>query len=253
MAGGSSALSTVAPLVGGSSSDTSSTGGVLAQLEEHLGPISRSCCVLPPQPIVIVISGPSGVGKDAVLKRLSQLRPDLFFVVTATSRPMRPAERDGVDYHFVSKEQFEEWIEQGELLEHAVVYEEYKGIPKKQVTQALERGTDVVLRIDVQGAATMRRLLPGLVTIFLVAESEAELAQRLVSRKTEAVDKLLTRVQTARHELRKVREFDYAVVNRDGQLDETVRQLSCIIDAEKMRTHRRVLPDVQDGAGTHSA
>jgi len=139
----------------------------------------------PAAPLVVVISGPSGVGKDAVIRRLQEQRPDLYFVVTATSRPMRPGERDGVDYFFVSKEQFESWIAEGKLLEHAVVYGEYKGIPRQQVVDALARGTDVVLRIDVQGAATMRRLLPGLVSVFIVAENEAELVQRLVARKTE--------------------------------------------------------------------
>lgn len=212
----------------------------LAQLEQHLGTLSRTSTLCPPQPIVIVISGPSGVGKDAVIKRLEHLRPDLYFVVTATSRGRRPGEADGVDYIFVSKEQFEQWIAQGELLEHAVVYGEYKGIPKQQVSNALALGTDVVLRIDVQGAATVKQLLPGIVTIFLVAESEAELVQRLLDRKTEAFDKMVVRVETARQELARIQEFDYVVVNRDGQLDDTVQQLACIIDTEKSRTHRRL-------------
>lgn len=150
----------------------------------HILP-STSSQVPPPPALVIVISGPSGVGKDAVIRRLQEKRPDLYFVVTATSRPMRPGERDGVDYFFVTREEFESWIDNGRLLEHAVVYGEYKGIPRQQVEDALDRGTDVVLRIDVQGAATMRRLLPGLVSVFIVADNEAELVQRLVSRKTE--------------------------------------------------------------------
>lgn len=141
--------------------------------------------VAPPQPLVVVISGPSGVGKDAVIRRLQEKRPDLYFVITATSRPKRPGEQDGVDYFFVSREEFEAWIARGRLLEHATVYGEYKGIPRQQVEDALARGTDVVLRIDVQGAATVQQLLPGLVSIFLVAESEAELVERLIARKTE--------------------------------------------------------------------
>jgi len=125
------------------------------------------------------------VGKDAVIRRLQEKRPDLHFVVTATSRPMRPGEKDGVDYFFVSKEEFETWIEQGKLLEHAVVYGEYKGIPKFQVEEALANKMDVILRIDVQGAATMRSLLPGMVSIFLVADTVKELVERLTARKTE--------------------------------------------------------------------
>ena len=134
---------------------------------------------------MVVISGPSGVGKDAVIQRLQAKRPDLYFVVTATSRAMRPGERDGVDYFFVSRAQFETWISEGRLLEHALVYGEYKGIPRAQVEDALAGGTDVVLRVDVQGAATVRRLLPGLLSVFLVAESDAALVQRLLARKTE--------------------------------------------------------------------
>ncbi len=181
-----------------------------------------------------------GVGKDAVIKRLEHLRPDLHFVVTATSRPRRPNEVHGVDYHFVSKEQFEEWIAGDQLLEHAVVYGEYKGIPRQQVEEALQRGTDVVLRIDVQGAATMRRLLPGVVSIFIAAESEAELVQRLVARKTESIETLAVRVDTARQEMQRMADFDYIVVNRDGKLDDTARQLGAIIDAAKLTTPRRL-------------
>eukprot|EP00775_Hariotina_reticulata_P012441 gene12441-12578_t len=193
--------------------------------------------VPPPQPRVIVISGPSGVGKDAVIKRLQEIRQDLYFVVTATSRAMRPGEVEGKDYFFVDKATFESWIASGQLLEHALVYGEYKGIPRQQVDAALSRGCDVVLRIDVQGAATVKSLMPeNLLSVFLVAESEAQLVQRLVSRKTEPLDKMLTRVQTARQETQRIKDFDYVVVNKAGQLDECVTQLCSIIDAEKLRT-----------------
>ena len=179
-----------------------------------------------------------------MIKRLEHLRPDLHFVVTATSRARRPNEVHGVDYHFVSKEQFEEWIARDQLLEHAVVYGEYKGIPRQQVLDALDRGTDVVLRIDVQGAATMRRLLPGVVSIFIAAETEAELVQRLLSRKTETMDRMAVRVETARQEMQRAVDFDYIVVNRDGQLDETARQLGSIIDAAKLQAARRLPSNV---------
>eukprot|EP00878_Enallax_costatus_P043709 GHUV01051765.1.p1 GENE.GHUV01051765.1~~GHUV01051765.1.p1 ORF type:complete len:243 (+),score=67.17 GHUV01051765.1:356-1084(+) len=167
-------------------------------LEAGTGPLSQLPMVPPPRARVIVISGPSGVGKDAVLRRLQELRPDLYFVVTATSRAMRPGEVEGKDYFFVNKEKFESWIHSGQLLEHAVVYGEYKGIPRQQVDAALQKGSNVVLRIDVQGAATVRKLMPDVISVFLVAESEAQLVARLVSRKTEPLDKMLTRVKTAR-------------------------------------------------------
>lgn len=196
----------------------------------------------PPKPVVVVISGPSGVGKDAVIARLKQLRPDLYMVVTATSRPQRPAEVHGKDYFFVSKEQFERWIAEGQLLEHTLVYGDYKGIPRQQVEDAVAQGTDVVLRIDVQGAATVRRLMPDAISIFIAAESEAELVARLVARKTESYDKMLVRVGTARHEMRRLPEFDYIVVNRDGQLEQSVALIASIIDAEKAKNARRSAP-----------
>lgn len=188
-----------------------------------------------PRPVLIVLSGPSGVGKDATLSKLHESGHPFYFVVTATTRPRRPEERDGVDYHFVSVGEFAEMIEQGELLEYAVVYGDYKGIPKKHVRAALASGQDVIMRIDVQGAATVRKLVPNAVTIFLTAESEDELVRRLMERKTEAPDKLKMRIATARQELKRVIEFDYVVVNRDSKIEDTVEQVLGIIAAEKSR------------------
>jgi guanylate kinase len=188
-----------------------------------------------PKPLLVVISGPSGVGKDATLQLLKQSNFPFYFVVTATTRPKRPNEIDGEDYHFVSVGEFAEMIEQGELLEYAVVYGDYKGIPKKHVREALASGRDVIMRIDVQGAATIRRLVPNAVTIFLTAESEEELIRRLEERKTEDPDKLKMRIVTARQELKRIVEFDYVVMNRMHQLEETVNQVASIIVAEKSR------------------
>ena len=181
------------------------------------------------------------MGKDAVVQALQRRRPGTHFVVTATTRPQRPGEQHGVDYLFVSRDAFAAMVDAGELLEHALVYGDYKGIPKAQVRDALAAGTDVVLRLDVQGAATMRRLLPAAVSVFLAAESEAALVARLVSRKTEPADKLLVRVATARDETRRLPEFDYAVVNAQGQLERAVDDLCAIIDAEKLRVKRAPL------------
>ena len=188
-----------------------------------------------PRPILVVISGPSGVGKDATLQAMQQRNTPFYFVVTATTRPRRPTETDGVDYHFVSMSDFAEMIDNGELLEYAIVYGDYKGIPKKHVRSALASGKDVIMRIDVQGAASIRQLIPNVVTIFLTAESEDELVRRLHERKTEDEDKLKMRVATARQELKRFVEFDYVVVNRENELDETVNQVISIITAEKSR------------------
>lgn len=188
-----------------------------------------------PHPMLIVISGPSGVGKDAVLQLMKQQDYPFYFVVTATTRPRRPAEVDGIDYHFVSVGEFAEMIGQRELLEYAVVYGDYKGIPKKHVRAALASGRDVIMRIDVQGAATIRKLVPNAVTIFITAESEDELVRRLLDRKTEDAGQLKMRIVTARNELTRAREFDYIVVNRSQRLQETVDKVLAIITAEKCR------------------
>jgi guanylate kinase len=188
-----------------------------------------------PRPVLVVISGPSGVGKDATLQLMKDQDPSFHFVVTATTREKRPTEVDGVDYHFVSMSEFARMIEDEELLEHAVVYNDYKGIPKQHVREAIASGKDVILRIDVQGAATIRKLIPNAVTIFLTSESEEELVRRLQQRKTEDPGKLAMRIATARRELKRVSEFDYVVVNRIDRLDETVEQVRSIIAAEKCR------------------
>lgn len=208
----------------------------MAIIESELGPLDDTPIkMLTPSAISVVICGPSGVGKDSLVQRLKELRPDLHFVVTATTRAKRAGEVEGKDYYFVSKPQFEQWIGDDQLLEHAVVYGEYKGIPRQHVQAALDGGTDVVLRLDVQGAATLRRLMPEVVSVFVAPDSETELVRRLVARKTETMDKLLVRIQTARQELKQIRNFDYVVVNRDGQLDACAMQLSAIIDGEKCK------------------
>lgn len=190
-------------------------------------------------PLVVIISGPSGVGKDTVVRRMEELGYPFHFVVTATSRPRRENEVDGRDYHFVTIAEFEEMIRNDELLEHAIVYGQYKGIPKAHIREALASGKDVILRIDVQGAATVRRLIPDAVTIFLTAGSEEELFQRLRTRKTEDPEQLRKRMETAREEMKCLPEFDYVVVNSDCHLDDAVRTIAAIITAEKCRARPR--------------
>lgn len=205
----------------------------LQDLEQDIEAVYQS--LHNPRPVLVVISGPSGVGKDSVLQELKGANYPFYFVITATTRPRRPAERDGVDYHFVTVGEFAEMIENNELLEHAVVYGDYKGIPKKHVREALASGKDVIMRIDVQGAATIRRLVPNAITIFLTAESEEKLVRRLQERKTEAADQLKMRIVTARRELQRIVEFDYVVINHEDALNETVDQVLSIIKAEKSR------------------
>jgi len=191
--------------------------------------------------LLVVISGPAGVGKDAVLQRMQEQGCSFHFVVTATDRPPRPGEVHGVDYFFLTTEEFTGMIEQDELLEHAIVYGQHKGIPKQQVREALSSGQDVVMRIDVQGAATVRRLVPGAVLIFLTASSEQELEQRLRGRGGDSPAQLQQRLATAHGEVKRVSEFDYVVLNRDGELDQAVDGVLAIIRAEHCRVEPRVV------------
>jgi guanylate kinase len=190
------------------------------------------------QPLLIVLSGPSGVGKDTVIQLMKERGLPFHFVVTATTRPARPEEQHGVDYFFLTKDQFAEMIEQNELLEYAIVYNDYKGIPKQQVREALASGKDVVMRIDVQGAATIRKLCPDALLIFLTTQSEEELVSRLIARKSESPEGLKLRIATARQEQKHLDQFDYVVVNPQAHLDETVDTIEAIIHAE----HHRVQP-----------
>jgi guanylate kinase len=192
-------------------------------------------------PLLIVISGPSGVGKDVVVKSLRSQAPQIHFVVTATTRTPRPGEIHGQDYIFVTVEEFIRLIQADELIEHAIVYDQYKGIPKDQVRQAFASHNDVVMRLDVQGAATIKKMIPGAVLIFLMPESEQELINRLSSRHTEPEDQLALRLANAKKEMGNIDFFDYLVVNRNQKLDETVEQILAIMAAEKCRVHQRVV------------
>jgi len=194
-----------------------------------------------PEPLLIVLSGPSGVGKDTVLAAMQARGLPFHFVVTATTRPIRSGETHGVDYFFISHQEFADMIEQDELLEYAYVYNDYKGIPKAQVRQALASGKDVIMRLDVQGAATIHRLCPEAVLIFLTTRDEAELIRRLRARKTETDENLNMRIAMARKELQRIKEFDYVVVNAEDRLDETVNTIQSIVITEHHRVlHRKV-------------
>lgn len=189
-------------------------------------------------PLLIVISGPSGIGKDAVVQELKKSEESTHFVITMTTRAPREDEVDGVDYFFVSCEEFERLIAEGELMEHARVYSDYKGIPKMQVREALASGKDVIMRLDVQGASTVRNLCPDAVLIFLTANSRDEWIERLKARRSESPEDLALRIQTAEAEFARLMEFDYIVINGEHALDETISTIRSIITAE----HQRVIP-----------
>ena len=194
----------------------------------------------PDYPLLLVLSGPSGVGKDTVARMLIERRPESFyFVVTATTRPPRDNERHGVDYIFVSFDEFAHMIEAGELLEYAVVYNDYKGIPKQQIRDALASGRDVILRVDVQGAPTVRRLVPNAVSVFLTTRSENGLVSRLRQRKQDTAEGMALRTATARQEMKRVQEFDYCVVNPEGHPEVAVDHVLSIIDAAHCRIDQR--------------
>jgi guanylate kinase len=193
----------------------------------------------PPNPLLIVISGPSGVGKDSVLEEMKKRGLPFHFVITATTRKPRTEEKDGVDYFFLSEDEFARMIDEGELLEYALVYQDYKGIPKSQVREALSSGKNVIMRIDVQGAETVRKLSKDALLIFLLPRSEEELINRLKKRDTETKESLKLRIATTRQELNKIDIFDYIVVNEDDCLPETVDMIEAIITAEQLRVHQR--------------
>jgi guanylate kinase len=193
----------------------------------------------PPYPLLVVISGPSGVGKDTLLMRMRELGFPFHFVVTATSRPKRDGELDGHDYHFVTSEQFEQMIDDDQLIEWANVYGHYKGIPKSEVRQAHASGKDVILRIDVQGAMTIRQLAPASVQIFIAPGDFNELRDRMRWRRSESPDDMERRLSMARKEMEQVDLFDYVVLNREDRLDEAVGQIRAIIVAEKQRVTAR--------------
>jgi guanylate kinase len=194
-----------------------------------------------PNPLLIVISGPSGVGKDTVIEEMKTRGLPFHFVITATTRPARADETDGVDYFFLTQDEFARMIDEGELLEYAVVYKDYKGIPKSQVREALASGKHVIMRIDVQGAETVRKLAKDALLIFLTPQNEEELINRLKKRKTETKESLKLRIATTRQEYKKIDLFDYIVVNKDDCLDKTVDTIEAIIQAEQHRVDQRVV------------
>ncbi len=193
----------------------------------------------PTRPLLIVLSGPSGVGKDAVLARMKELAHPLKYITTLTTRPRRPNERNNIDYHFVSLKRFQGMIENNELLEWANVYGNWYGVPRQEVKQALGEGQDVIVKVDIQGAATIKKILPQALFIFLMPPSMDELLVRLRQRHTELPSDLALRLKTAEEEIEQLHLFDYVVMNRWDEIDLAVSEIKAIITAEKCRVTPR--------------
>lgn len=194
----------------------------------------------PAPPLLVVISGPSGSGKGTLLTALRALQRPWHFAVTATTRPMRPGEVDGQDYLFMNRPDFLRMRDRDELLESARVFDRWYGTPRWQVRDPLINGKDVILEIDVQGAAAIRRIAPEALTIFIMPPSLDELRTRLANRGTEDETAIQRRLQEATAELARIGEFDYRVVNRNGQPDAAARDIDAIIAAEKCRVNPRL-------------
>ena len=195
----------------------------------------KSFLPFPRKPSLFILSGPSGVGKDAVLHKLKETTLPLKYVVTMTTRPRRDRERDNVDYIFVSKEYFQDLIDNKGLLEYANVYGNMYGVPRNQVEESLDNGQDVIVKVDVQGVDSIKRIMPDSISIFLMPASISELLQRLNQRRTESRETLDLRIKTASKEIEKLSEFDYAVMNQRNEIDKAVSEIKSIITAEKCR------------------
>jgi len=191
------------------------------------------------QGLLFVLSAPSGAGKDTVINTLKQQGMDFYVVPSVTTRTPRPGESEGHPYHFVSKETFEQLVSQNELLEYANVHGNWYGQPRKLIRDHLSAGRDVLLKIDVKGAATIRSKVSDAIFIFLIPGSLEELTQRLEDRQTETEEELRRRLADARKELAEQHWYDYLITNRDGHLQEAVDCLRAIMLAEHCRVHPR--------------
>ena len=192
-------------------------------------------------PLVVVLSGPSGVGKDATIARIKQTGVKFHYVVTATTRDKRPGEADGVDYYFLGRDDFMKKIKRHDFIEYAEVYGNYYGVPKNEIRQALQKGQDVIIKVDVQGATTLKKKIADAVFIFLLPPSLEDLLERLKSRNADSEFAVNTRIRKAEAELEHLPLFDYCVINYNNNLDRTAEAVAGIIKAEKFRVKPRVV------------
>lgn len=186
--------------------------------------------------LLIVISGPSGAGKGTICKSFLERNKDVALSVSATTRSPRQGEVEGINYYFMSKEQFKEKIEADDFLEYAEVYDNYYGTPKSNVEEILESGRDVILEIDIQGALKVKENTKDGVFIFILPPSMQELKQRIINRGSETPESLMKRFKSAYKEINFISKYNYAVVN--DKVDIAVEKLEAIIAAEKCRVDR---------------
>ncbi len=191
-------------------------------------------------PLLVILTGPSGAGKDTLAAALGS-RPGstIGFAVTATTRPPRHGETDGRDYHFVSDAEFRRMIRDGEMLEHAIVYGQNKGVPISSVRLVIDQGKDVLLRTDVQGARFIKAQLPGALTIFVAPPSREEMERRLRERDSDTESQVALRLKTASEEMDVASDFDHTVVNDD--LERAAAEIESIIARERERPGRQPL------------
>ena len=194
-----------------------------------------------PQPVILIISGLSGSGKDTVINRLKEISTvDFHFVVTCNTRPKREGEIDGKDYHFITREQFQRMIDNGQMLEHSVVYDDLKGVPRFEIEKAIEMGKDIILRLDYQGMRKVKKIYPEAVSIFIIPPDSEAWLKRLRARNSDSEESLQLRIKTAVEELKYISEFDYILVN--DELDHAAMDLLTILRAEHMRsTNKNVI------------
>lgn len=185
------------------------------------------------RPLLVVLSGPSGAGKDAVLDELANRGHAFHRVVTCTTRPPRATERQSIDYHFVSQAEFDALLTEGGLLEHATVYGESYGVPKQQVLDKLSEGIDVYVRTDVQGAAAIKLVMPEAVRIFIAPSSIDEIEERIRARGSDDEERIKRRLDTARAEMERRGEFEHVIVNESDKLAATVDRLAEILEAAR--------------------
>lgn len=189
--------------------------------------------ILDGKPLLVVMSAPSGAGKDAVRELMRAWGFPAHFAVTATTRPIRPGEVHERDYIFVDDDEFDRLERDDALIEHANVYGRRYGVPRSQILEPLAAGRNVVARVDVQGAATLKRLVPDALLIFIAPPSLEEAQKRLQGRDENTTDNVQLRVDTAASEMEAAGDFDYVVVNETGRLESAVRRIFEIIAAEK--------------------
>lgn len=193
---------------------------------------------MPKLGLLVVVSGPSGTGKGTLCKELRRQVPELQYSISVTTRPPRPGEKDGVNYYYLSKEKFEEMLANDEFLEWAKVYDNYYGTPKKKVMEVLEKGEDILLEIDIQGALQIMKQFPQGVFIYIVPPSIEELERRIVNRGTDSAEVIKKRLSCVEEELSYMSEYDYIVVN--DEVEKAVEKLKAIIVAEKCRPERGI-------------